>query len=51
MAILISGVIHLIMAPEHFEEATYLGVLFLLETAGAVVAAYRGQRWPGRSGA
>ncbi|MDP8951339.1 MAG: hypothetical protein M3N18_03700 [Actinomycetota bacterium] len=47
--ILASGVLHLILSPEHFREATYLGVLFLLETAGAAVVAaigaYRGQRW------
>ena len=46
--ILASGVIHLVLAPEHLEEAAYLGLLFLADFAGAVVAAfgiYRGQRW------
>jgi hypothetical protein len=46
--ILVSGLIHLILSPEHFEEATYLGWLFLADFAGAAVAAwgiYRGQRW------
>jgi len=46
--ILVSGLIHLVLSPEHFEEATYLGRLFLVDFAGAAVAAwgiYRGQRW------
>jgi hypothetical protein len=46
--ILVSGLIHLTLSPEHFEEATYLGWLFLADFAGAAVAAwgiYRGQRW------
>src|SRR5215207_309573 len=39
------GLIHLIEAPEYFEAATYLGLLFLANFAGAIVAAvgiYRG---------
>ena len=39
------GLIHLIEAPEYFEAATYLGLLFLANFAGATVAAvgiYRG---------
>ncbi|MDQ3925620.1 MAG: hypothetical protein M3272_01335, partial [Actinomycetota bacterium] len=46
--ILVSGLIHLVLSPEHFEEATYLGWMFLADFAGATVAAwgiYRGQRW------
>ena len=46
--ILVSGLIHLVLSPEHFEEATYLGRLFLVDFAGAAVAAwgiYRGYRW------
>jgi hypothetical protein len=46
--ILIAGLIHLILTPEHFEEATYLGLLFLANFAGSAVAAlgiHRGQRW------
>lgn len=46
--ILASGLIHLVLAPEHLEEAAYLGLLFLSYFAGAVVAAfgiYRRQRW------
>ena len=46
--ILLSGLIHLWLAPEHFEEATYLGGLFVAEFVGTVVAAvgiYRDQEW------
>jgi hypothetical protein len=47
-SILVAGLIHLILTPEHFEEATYLGLLFLANFAGSAVAAFgifRGQRW------
>ena len=47
-SILVAGLIHLILTPEHFEEATYLGLLFIANFAGAAVAAFgifRGQRW------
>jgi uncharacterized membrane protein YfcA len=42
------GLIHLLEAPEELEEATYLGLLFLANFGGAVVAAigiYRGHKW------
>src|SRR5215217_3029984 len=42
------GLIHLLEAPEELEEATYLGLLFLANFGGAVVAAigiYRNHRW------
>lgn len=42
------GLIHLLEAPEELEEATYLGLLFLANFGGAVVAAIgisRNQRW------
>lgn len=43
--ILITGLIHLVDAPDSFEEATYKGILFILNGVGAIVAAvgiYRG---------
>ena len=46
--LLIAGLIHLLLTPEHLEEATYLGLLFIANFAGAAVAAfglYRGHRW------
>jgi hypothetical protein len=45
--IVLAGLIHLIEAPEHFEEAPYLGFLFFANFVGAIVAAfgiYRGSR-------
>jgi len=42
------GLIHLIGAPEHLQEATYIGVLFVINAAGALVAAlgiYRDRLW------
>ncbi len=42
------GLIHLLTAPEYLEEATYVGVLFLANAAGAALCAYgiyRGQSW------
>lgn len=46
--ILLSGLVHLGLTPDQFEDATYLGVLFLAYFASAVVAAvgiYRRRRW------
>ncbi len=46
--ILASGLVHLLLTREHFEEATYLGLLFLADFVGAAVAAfgiYQGGRW------
>jgi len=37
------GLIHLLEAPEELEEATYLGLLFLANFGGAIVAATRTQ--------
>src|SRR5215204_6472481 len=42
------GLIHLLKASEWLTEATYLGLLFLANFGGAVVAAigiYRGNKW------
>jgi hypothetical protein len=36
--ILASGLIHLLLTREHFEEAAYLGLLFLADFVGAAVA-------------
>ena len=47
-SILVAGLIHLILTPEHFKEATYLGLLFIANFAGAAVAAFGifgGRRW------
>jgi hypothetical protein len=47
-AILGAGLIHLVLVPEHFAEARYLGVLFAVDFLGSAVAAfgiYRGYRW------
>jgi hypothetical protein len=47
-SILVAGLIHLVLIPEHFEEARYLGWLFLANFVGAALAAfgiYRGQWW------
>lgn len=46
--IVITGVIHLIDAPDAFSEITYKGVLFMLNGIGGLVAAYgvfRGRNW------
>jgi hypothetical protein len=46
--ILIAGLIHLVLTPEHLSEATYLGLLFLANFVGAATAAlgiFRGRRW------
>jgi len=43
-----AGLIHLYLAPEHLEEATYLGVLFAADFVGSAAAAFgilRGRRW------
>src|SRR5919202_6128344 len=34
------ALIHLVSAPDHLQEATYIGVLFLANGAGALVAAF-----------
>lgn len=47
--VLAMGVIHLVLAPEEFEEARYMGFLFVAHSLAAIVAAigiYRGgQLW------
>ena len=43
--ILATGLIHFVDAPDSFEDATYKGILFILNGVGAIVAAvgiYRG---------
>ncbi|HZC83114.1 MAG TPA: hypothetical protein VE194_01710, partial [Rubrobacter sp.] len=39
LLILVVGLIHLYKAPEHFEAATYLGVAFVINFVGSLVAA------------
>ena len=46
--IALEGLIHLIDAPDSFEDATYMGLSFVAIVLGAAVASvgiYRGQRW------
>ena len=48
LLIIAGGLIHLITAPEIYEEATYIGVLFSANLFGALLAAvgiYRDQMW------
>ena len=48
LLIVACGLIHLISAPDHLQEATYVGVLFVINFAGALVAAfgiYRDRLW------
>ena len=46
--ILIAGLIHPLLTPQHFAEAAYLGALFRANFAASVLPAfgiYRGLRW------
>ena len=46
--VLAAGLIHLAAAPDHYEEATYIGVLFSANLLGALAAAigiYRNELW------
>ena len=48
LLIVACGLIHLVSAPDHLQEATYIGVLFLANCAGALVSAfgiYRDRLW------
>ena len=48
LVIVACGLIHLIGAPEHLEEATYIGVLFVINATASLVAAlgiYRNMMW------
>jgi hypothetical protein len=48
LLIVACALIHLISAPDHLQEATYVGVLFLANAAGSLVAAfgiYRDRLW------
>jgi hypothetical protein len=52
--IFVAGQLHLALAPEHFKEALPLGLLFVADFVGAMVAAfgiYRGYRWAWMLGA
>lgn len=42
------GLIHLLVTPEYFEYAAYVGLLFLINVAGSILSAYgiyRGASW------
>lgn len=46
--IIITGIIHFIEAPEYFEEAAYMGGLFILNGIASLAAAfgiYKNQKW------
>ena len=48
LLIIACGLIHLVSGPDHLKEATYIGVLFLANGAGALVAAvgiYQDRLW------
>src|SRR5919199_581343 len=48
LLIVACGLFHLVSAPDHLQEATYVGVLFVFNFAGALVAAfgiYRDRLW------
>ncbi len=38
--IVVTGIVHFIEAPEYFEEAAYMGALFVLNGIGSLAAAY-----------
>ncbi len=40
LLIFATGLIHLIETPHHFEEATYVGVLFIFNAIGSAVTAF-----------
>lgn len=46
--IVITGIVHFIEAPEYFEEAAYMGALFVTNGVGSLAAAfgiYKNQKW------
>jgi hypothetical protein len=46
--IVVTGLIHLVEAPEYFEAATYLGLLFAANVVGSAASAFgiaRGLEW------
>ena len=50
LLLLTCGLMHLIGAPDHYEEARYIGVLFFANFVGALVAAvglYQDRLWAG----
>lgn len=38
--IIVAGIVHFVEAPEYFDEAAYMGVLFVLNGIGSLAAAY-----------
>ena len=48
LLVVAGGLVHLVAAPEHYEEASYIGVLFTANLLGALVAVvgiYRDELW------
>lgn len=46
--IIVTGIVHFIEAPEYFDDAAYMGALFVLNGIGSIAAAYgiyKNQKW------
>ncbi|HEX2915220.1 MAG TPA: hypothetical protein VH186_30930 [Chloroflexia bacterium] len=39
ITVLLTGLIHAIETPEHFEASAYIGILFILNVVGSIIAA------------
>lgn len=48
MLIIVTGIVHFVEAPEYFDDAAYMGALFVLNGIGSIAAAYgiyKNQKW------